>query len=397
MAKKLLLRQTFNFIKHPAAGGVLLLSCVVISLVIANSSLSASFQSVLNSHTGFYVGEIQLIYPLISWVNDGLMAIFFLMAGLEIKQEIAEGQLSEFKKASLPVFCAIGGMLVPAGIYFWFNHQTLTANGWGIPMATDIAFAVAILNAIRKIVPPALKVFLTALAIADDLGAIIVVAVFYTQSIEFTYIMYAAVVLALLMALNFFDVKSIWAYIIPGVAMWYFIHHSGIHATVAGVLTAMAVPVRTKAGHQPARHFEHKLHNPVNFIILPLFALANTNITFKAAMLHGLASPLGLGIVAGLVLGKPIGIISMAYIAVKTRLGKLPEQVKWPHIAGMGLLAGIGFTMSIFISLLSFSDELLQTEAKFAVLLASVLAAVSGFVLLKVYSGKNTEPIIDQS
>jgi len=395
MAKRLL-QQTFSFIDHPSASGVLLLISVVASLIIANSAFAIPFQAILNSHTGFYVGKLQLIYPLISWINDGLMAIFFLMAGLEIKREIIEGQLSEFKTASLPVLCAIGGMLVPAGIYYLFNINTPTANGWGIPMATDIAFAVAILNAIRKIVPPALKVFLTALAIADDLGAIIVVAVFYTQSIEFTYLLYAAAVFAVLMVLNFMDVKNIWFYIIPGIVMWYFVHHSGIHATIAGVLTAMAVPVRTKTGHEPASLFEHKLHNPVNFIILPLFALANTNITFKAEMLQGLISPLGLGIVAGLILGKPIGIIGMAYVAVKTRLSKLPQQVRWPHIAGMGLLAGIGFTMSIFISLLSFSDELLQTEAKFAVLLASVLAALSGFVLLKVYSGKNLEAIIDQ-
>lgn len=385
MAKRLL-RQTFDFINHPAAGGILLLTSVIASLVIANSPLASTFQAVLNSHTGFYIGQLELIYPLISWVNDGLMAIFFFMAGLEIKREIVEGQLSEFQKASLPVFCAVGGMLVPAAIYFLLNYGTPTANGWGIPMATDIAFAVAILNAIRKIVPPALKVFLTALAIADDLGAIVVVAVFYTQSIEFTYLLYVLAVFGLLLVFNFFEVKSIWAYVIPGVVMWYFVHHSGIHATVAGVLTALAVPVRNKKGDEVAAHFEHKLHNPVNYIILPLFALANTNITFKAEMLHGLVSPLGLGIVAGLILGKPIGIIGMAYVAVKTRLGKLPQQVKWPHIAGMGLLAGIGFTMSIFISLLSFSNKLLQTEAKFAVLLASVLAALSGFLLLRSYS-----------
>ncbi|MDT3405004.1 Na+/H+ antiporter NhaA [Mucilaginibacter terrae] len=364
----------------------MLLTSVIASLVIANSPLASTFQAVLNSHTGFYIGQLELIYPLISWVNDGLMAIFFFMAGLEIKREIVEGQLSEFQKASLPVFCAVGGMLVPAAIYFLLNYGTPTANGWGIPMATDIAFAVAILNAIRKIVPPALKVFLTALAIADDLGAIVVVAVFYTQSIEFTYLLYVLAVFGLLLVFNFFEVKSIWAYVIPGVVMWYFVHHSGIHATVAGVLTALAVPVRNKKGDEVAAHFEHKLHNPVNYIILPLFALANTNITFKAEMLHGLVSPLGLGIVAGLILGKPIGIIGMAYVAVKTRLGKLPQQVKWPHIAGMGLLAGIGFTMSIFISLLSFSNKLLQTEAKFAVLLASVLAALSGFLLLRSYS-----------
>lgn len=390
MAKQIL-RQTFSFINHPAAGGILLLSMVVISLVIANSPLATSFQAILNSHTGFYIGRLEFIYPLINWINDGLMAIFFFMAGLEIKREIAEGQLSEFQKASLPVFCAIGGMLVPAGIYFLFNHSAPTANGWGIPMATDIAFAVAILNALRKLIPPALKVFLTALAIADDLGAIIVVAVFYTQNIEFTYLLYAMVVFGMLLVFNYFELKNIWAYVIPGIVMWYFIHHSGIHATVAGVLTAMAVPVRNKKGEEVAAHFEHKLHNAVNFIILPLFALANTNITFKAEMLHGIVSPLGLGIVAGLVLGKPIGIISMAYVAVKTRLGKLPQQIKWPHIAGMGLLAGIGFTMSIFISLLSFSDELLQTEAKFAVLLASVLAALSGFVLLRSYARKSEQ------
>jgi NhaA family Na+:H+ antiporter len=372
------IKQVFLFIEHPAAGGILLLGCVVLSLIIANSPLKTEFIHLLDTGTaGFTVS---------SFINDGLMAIFFLLAGLEIKREITAGELSGIKKAALPVLCAIGGMVFPALIYALFNHHTTTAAGWGIPMATDIAFAVAILNALRRIVPPSLRVFLTALAIVDDLGAIIVIAVFYTQQLHTQYLYYSAGIFALMLLLNYFNIKSIWLYLLPGIVLWYCIHHSGVHATVAGVLTAFSIPVKTRSGYSPLVALEHALANPVNFFILPLFALANTNITYTSGMASGLFTPLGLGIVLGLIAGKPIGILLMAWTAVKTRLSTLPAGIDWAHITGMGVLAGIGFTMSIFIALLSFNDIALQSEAKFAVLVASVLAAVMGYVGLKWYA-----------
>lgn len=382
MAKFKRLKRVVEFISHPAAGGLLLLGCVVLSLILANSPLIDDFKSLLAADipaTGFTITTL---------VNDGLMAIFFLMAGLEIKREIVEGQLSEIKKATLPVLSAIGGMLFPALVYWFFNHNTSTANGWGIPMATDIAFAVAILNVLKKFVPTSLRVFLTALAIVDDLGAIIVIAIFYTHGLQANYLYAAACVFVVMLIFNRFQLKSVWFYLVPGVLLWYFIHHSGIHATVAGVLTAFAIPVKTRSGYSPVAMLEHALSKPVNFIILPVFALANTNITYTNGMLEGLATPLGLGIILGLILGKPLGIWVMSWLAVKLKLSILPEGVNWVHIAGMGLLAGIGFTMSIFISLLSFNDVALQSESKFAILTASIIAAVAGFISLRTYSKK---------
>ncbi|MEO6149827.1 MAG: Na+/H+ antiporter NhaA [Mucilaginibacter sp.] len=380
MAKFARIKRAFLFIEHPAASGIVLLGCVVLSLLIANSPLSVGFNQLISLDIAGASG-----FTLTSTVNDGLMAIFFLMAGLEIKREIVEGQLSGVKKAALPVLCAAGGMIVPAVVYYLFNHSTATHAGWGIPMATDIAFAVAILNALKKVVPPALRVFLTALAIVDDLGAIIVIAIFYTAELHTMYLYYTAGLFALMLVFNYLNLKNIWFYLLPGIVMWYCIHHSGVHATVAGVLTAFAIPARTRGGYSPLTILEHQLSNPVNFLILPLFALANTNITYTDGMLGGLITPLGLGIVAGLLLGKPLGILLLAWGAVKSKLSMLPDGINWAHMTGMGLLAGIGFTMSIFIALLSFNDLAVQSGAKFAILIASVIAAVSGYVLLNFY------------
>ncbi|GAA4930815.1 Na+/H+ antiporter NhaA [Mucilaginibacter defluvii] len=389
MAKLRRLKKAVEFIEHPAAGGILLLACVVLSLVLANSPLKTGFADLLTTEVAGDV--IASHFTLTAFINDALMAIFFLMAGLEIKREIVEGELAGIKKAALPVLSAIGGMVVPALIYYMFNRGNETAAGWGIPMATDIAFAVAILNALRKLVPVGVKVFLTALAIVDDLGAIIVIALFYTQGLETTYLLYALVFFAIALVFNFFELKNAWFYLVPGLFMWYFIHHSGIHATVAGVLTAFTIPVRTKSGYSPLCELEHKLSAPVNFFILPIFALANTNITYEQGMLAGLLTPLGLGIIFGLILGKPLGIFLMTFAAVKTRLSKLPEGINWVHIAGAGALAGIGFTMSIFISLLSFTELELQSRAKFAILTASIIAATVGFICLKAYAKKTEE------
>lgn len=388
MAKKINLNIFKKFFQSGKVGGIILLVCVIISLLIANSNQKDNFANFLTQNLGFTIGSFSLSYSLSAWINDGLMAIFFLLVGLEIKRELIEGELSTLKKASLPVLAAIGGMAIPALIYFFFNKGEKTASGWGIPMATDIAFALAIIALLGKSVPASLKIFLAALAIADDLGAILVIAIFYTAQIHWNYLILAALVLALLLALNYLKVTSLWFYLIPGVFLWYFVHHSGIHATIAGVLLAFTIPTNDTAIESPLEKLEHFLTIPVNFIIMPIFALANTNITFQKEMIGGLVSPLGFGIILGLFLGKTLGISLLSWFAVKIKLAKLPSGANWKHIIGVGMLAGIGFTMSIFISLLSFKEAEYIVEAKFAILCASVLSGIIGFVYLKTLKTK---------
>ncbi|WP_343532107.1 Na+/H+ antiporter NhaA [Pedobacter sp.] len=385
--------QKFNknaftkFFNSEKTGGILLLFCVCFSLIIANSSEKQAFQQLLDQTLGFQLGNTSISYSTSVWINDGLMAIFFLLVGLEIKRELVAGELSNIRKASLPVLAAIGGMLLPAGIYWGVNQGTPTANGWGIPMATDIAFALAIIAMLGKNVPPSLKIFLAALAIVDDLGAILVIAIFYTDQIHWQELYIAGAIVIALATLNYFKIKSLWFYLIPGIFLWYFMHHSGIHATIAGVLLAFTIPTGTQTS-SPLENLEHALAKPVNFLIMPIFALANTNITFESGMIAGLASPLGLGIIFGLFVGKTLGVSLFSYLAVKLKLAKLPSAANWKHIIGVGMLAGIGFTMSIFIAMLSFSDHLHVTEAKFAILCASVLSGLVGFIFLKTLKRK---------
>lgn len=367
-----------EFFSNSQSSGILLVLCVMISLMIANSSLGNDFQNFLDYELGPYSISV--------WINDGLMAIFFLLVGLEIKRELLEGELSSFKNASLPIFAAIGGMLVPAIIFSLFNNGTEFSKGWAIPMATDIAFSLAIISMLGKSVPASVKVFLAALAIVDDLGAIVVIAIFYTDAIHWEYLMYSSVIIAFLMALNYFKIKKHIFYLIPGVVLWYLMHHSGIHATIAGVLLAFTIPTTPNDDSVPSplEELEHALQIPVSYIITPIFALANTNITFKAGMVDGLFSSLGYGIVFGLVLGKLIGVNLFSFIAIKFKISSLPDKSHWGHMIGTGLLAGIGFTMSIFITLLSYKGNIeLQDSAKFAILVASVLAGALGYLLLK--------------
>ena len=367
-----------EFFSNSQSSGILLVFCVLISLMIANSSASAGFQSFLDQSWGPYSVSV--------WINDGLMAVFFLLVGLEIKRELLDGELSNFKNASLPIFAAIGGMLVPAVIFTLFNHGTEYSKGWAIPMATDIAFSLAIISMLGKSVPSAVKVFLAALAIVDDLGAIVVIAIFYTDEIHWNYLLYSGIIVAILAVLNFLKVKKHIFYLIPGCALWYFMHHSGIHATIAGVILAFCIPA-SKADNEeasPLEKLEHFLHIPVSYAIMPIFALVNTNITFKEGMVDGLFSNFGYGIVFGLILGKLIGINLFSFIAIKLKISSLPDKSRWVHMIGAGLLAGIGFTMSIFIALLSYKDNQdLQDSAKFAILTASVLAGFLGYLLLK--------------
>lgn len=389
------LTQYFRkFFQSSQSSGVILIICVLISMLVANSSLAENFSNLLNTEIG--TNLFHLKYPLSIWINDGLMAIFFLLVGLEIKRELVEGELSSFKTASLPIFAAIGGMLVPALIFVFFNSGTKYSNGWGIPMATDIAFSLAIISMLGKRVPASVKIFLAALAIVDDLGAILVIAIFYTDAIHWNYLIYSGITFALLLALNFFKVSKHIFYLIPGLFLWYFMHHSGIHATIAGVLLAFTIPTNVSNTEiSPLEKLEEKLHFPVNFLIMPLFALANTNITLQPGMVDGLFSNFGYGIVLGLVLGKVLGINLFSFIAIRFKMSDLPHRSTWSHMLGAGLLAGIGFTMSVFIALLSFKGHAeIQDEAKFAILIASVISGFAGYSLLK-FVGKKKMKLED--
>ncbi|UQB68719.1 Na+/H+ antiporter NhaA [Epilithonimonas zeae] len=372
-----------QFFHNSKSSGIVLIIFVLISLLIANSSLSADFQNVLDSKIGTEL--FHLDYSVSVWVNDGLMAIFFLLVGLEIKRELLEGELSDIKKASLPIFAALGGMLIPAIIYFGFNHNTDYKNGWAIPMATDIAFSLAIISLLGKSVPNSLKIFLSALAIVDDLGAIIVIALFYTDSIDWISLGICGGITALLIILNKSGVNRLFFYIIPGLFLWYFMHHSGIHATIAGVILAFTIPTNlSETEISPLEKLEQKLHIPVSFVIMPLFALANTNITFQKEIFEGFINPLSLGIIGGLFIGKVLGINLFSFIAIKLKWAELPAFSAWKEMIGVGFLAGIGFTMSIFVSLLAFPSEIeIQDISKISILIASVLSGITGYFILK--------------
>ena len=381
-----------DFFKSGQIGGALLIFSVIISLIIANAGLYEEFHSLLNYSFGY--APLDLNYTTEVWINDGLMTIFFLLVGLEIKRELLEGELSSVRRAMLPIFAALGGMLVPAGIFYLFNSGTSTANGWGIPMATDIAFALAVISMLGKRVPTSLKVFLSALAIVDDLGAIIVIAIFYTEELHLNQLLYAGGILAILSLMNLLGVKRLIFYIIPGIFLWYFIHHSGIHATIAGVLLAFTIPTNPVKHASPLERMEHAIVAPVNYLIMPVFALANTNIRFQTSMLDGLSSPLGLGIICGLLIGKTLGVSTFSFLAVKLGFTSLPRRSSWRHIIGLGILAGIGFTMSVFIALLSFDSPEFHDAAKFSILVAYLLAGVLGYIYLSIVYRKRVKKIM---
>ncbi|MCF0073558.1 Na+/H+ antiporter NhaA [Dyadobacter sp. CY261] len=390
MTKMINLKPFREFVQSESLGGSILIICVVISLIIANSPLAGAFENLLGIELGVDTDTFHLRYPVLLWVNDGLMAVLFLLVGLEIKRELVEGELSSFKKAALPIFAALGGVVAPATIYFLLNSGTHTAAGWGIPMATDIAFAIAIITMLGSKAPASLKIFLAALAIVDDLMAILVIAIFYSSELHYTYLLYAGGIFAVLLALNRLGVKSLAAYLIPGAFIWYFIHHSGVHATIAGVLTAFAIPTTPNAQESPLEKLEHMLMKPVNYVIMPVFALSNTNITFEAGMVEGLTTTLGMGIILGLVVGKPLGISLFSWLTVKLGISSMPSQAGWAHIVGVGMLGGIGFTMSVFIALLSFPGEhTILSEAKFSILTGSILSGILGYAMLSRVSKKS--------
>ena len=372
-----------KFFYSSKTSGILLILCVFLSLIVANTSSAEGFQNFLDTKIGTEI--FHLNYSLSVWINDGLMAIFFLLVGLEIKRELVEGELSDIKKASLPIFAAIGGMLIPALIFIAFNHSTDYKNGWAIPMATDIAFSLAIISLLGKSVPNSLKIFLSALAIVDDLGAIIVIALFYTDSIDWLSLGVCGGITLLLIILNKLKVTKIIFYLVPGLFLWYFMHHSGIHATIAGVILAFTIPTNVSDTEiSPLEKLEEQLHIPVSFFIMPIFALANTNITFQAEVLDHFVSPLSLGIIFGLFAGKVLGINLFSFLAIRFKLGELPAFSAWKEMIGVGFLAGIGFTMSIFVSLLAFPGNIENQDiSKISILFASVLSGIVGFIILK--------------
>ena len=372
-----------EFIHDSRAIGILLLVCTVASLGIANSPWGTAF-------TGFFHHEIHWLHSFhlphsaLHFINDGLMAVFFFLVGMEIKRELVAGELSDIRQAVLPVAAAAGGMLVPAMIYMIFNKGTIYSGGWGIPTATDIAFSLGVASMLGSRFPAGLKVFLTALAIIDDLGAILVIAFFYGGSVKGYFLLAALVVVGLLYFLNVRKVRFGVLQIVLGLALWYLVFNSGLHATIAGVVFAFMVPA------EKLEEFEMKLHNPVNFFILPVFALANTAIVLNGGVIGEVTgSPLGLGILAALVLGKPIGIVLACWLLVRNRMAILPAGINWHQMTGAGILAGIGFTMSIFIAGLAFQDSLLQDISKIAVLAAALLSIVGGWVWFSLRAADN--------
>ncbi len=371
-----------DFFNNQKSGGLVLMACTVLSLIFANTP----FQSIYNQLWNFEVAG----HTSAHWVNDGLMTIFFLLVGLELEREVYIGELSTIKKAMLPVIAALGGMLIPAGIYFFINANTPTQSGVGIPMATDIAFALAVLSLLGNRVPLSLKVFLTALAVIDDLGAILVIAVFYTDTLQWMNLFIALGTFGLLIMLNRMKIHNLIPYLIGGVVMWYFMLHSGVHATISGVLLAFAIPFGTGDRKSISYVLQEFLHFPVSFIILPLFALANTNIVIPAQWIAGLMELNSIGIAAGLFIGKPVGITLFSYLSALASLTRLPGDLNWKHIFGAGILGGIGFTMSIFITLLAFKDQRFIDGSKIAIIITSTLAGVAGFIFLKMQKQTTT-------
>lgn len=370
------LTKLFNdFFESEKAGGLILIFGTIISLIIANTAFHESYhqfwQTSLASH------------PIEYWINDGLMAVFFLMIGLELEREVYSGELSNLKNALLPILAAVGGMLVPAGIHFIFNNGLPTQAGAGIPMATDIAFAIGVLSLLGNRVPASLKLFLTALAVIDDLGAIFTIAIFYSQGLDWQNLLFSLAIFVGLLIMNRLKIRNVFMYLIPGLFMWYFMSLSGVHPTISGVLLAFAIPFGNGDERSTSYLLQQALHKPVAFVILPLFALANTAIHFGENAMQGLMNPNGYGIFFGLVLGKFIGISLFTWVAVKLNICKLPEEVNLKHIISVSFLGGIGFTMSIFITLLAFSDEAVINSSKLVILVSSLVAAMLGVVLLK--------------
>ncbi len=386
------INKLFNdFLENEKTAGIILIFCTLFSLILANSSFQACYLEFWEIPVRLQFGDFNFFshhgepLTLATFINDALMAVFFLMIGLELEREVYAGELSNFKKALLPVMGALGGMLVPAAFYLYFNYGTETQSGAGIPMATDIAFALGILSLLGKKVPLSLRVFLTALAVIDDLGAILVIAIFYTHDLSLFSLGIALAIWVILLILNRLKVSSLIPYLIGGVIMWYFMLNSGVHATITGVLLAFAIPFGDGSKDTSSYQLQYALHRPVSFIILPIFALANTALVIDTDFGDLLTQNYSLGILSGLFLGKPIGILSFTFLACMLKLCKLPEEIDWKQMLGVGFLGGVGFTMSIFIALLAFNPAIHQdyiNNSKFMILIASLCSALAGYFYL---------------
>jgi len=368
--------KLFNeFFNSEKASGLVLIACTILSLLLANSNFGTNYHDFFQTQFAGHSFE--------HWINDGLMTIFFLLIGLELEREVYQGELSKIKDALLPIFGAIGGMLFPVGLYLVFNFGTTTQSGAGIPMATDIAFALGVLSLLGNRVPISLKIFLTALAVIDDLGAILIIAIFYTKTLLWTNLLIALGIFVLLLVFNRMKIRNLIPYLIGGVGMWYFMLNSGVHATITGVLLAFAIPFGNGDEKSTSFILQHFLHKPVAFIILPIFALANTAIVFNGNILQTLSENYSVGIALGLIVGKPLGIFLLSFLAVKMRICKLPTEISWKSIFGVGILGGIGFTMSIFITLLAFDNETIINNSKLVILFSTLIAGLLGFFILK--------------
>lgn len=374
-----------QFLRMEAAGGIVLIVAAIVALVMANTPLQTLYHAFLNVPVTLRISELLIDKPLLLWINDGLMAIFFLMIGLEVKRELREGALANREQALFPAIAAIGGMVAPALIYLLFNGADEVARqGWAIPAATDIAFALGVMALLGSRVPTGLKVFLLALAIIDDLGAIVIIALFYSHDVSIMALGLAALSIAVLAWLNWRGVGKLTPYLVVGMVLWVCVLKSGIHATLAGVILGFFIPLSTKQKVSPARRLEHGIHPYVAWLILPLFAFANAGVSLQGVSAEGVFSLLPMGITAGLLLGKPIGIMLFSGIAVKMGIARLPEGINFKQIAAVSVLCGIGFTMSIFIGSLAFlkADPVLMTYAKIGILVGSTLSAIIGYVLL---------------
>ena len=387
-----------EFFNDERISGIILILSAITALLVTNSPFGKIFLDFWHIKVGFNLGLVHLKYDLLHWINDGLMAVFFLLIGLEIEREIYCGELSDLKNASLPIFAALGGMLTPALIYLALNRGTATQNGFGIPMATDFAFALGALALLGNRVPASIKIFLTAFAIIDDLGAMLVIAFFYAEGFSLTYLLLALAVFAFLLVLNRIGVNSLLVYLLLGVLMWYLMLQSGVHAAITGVLLAFAIPFRGGSPSAPSARLEHYLNLPVALGIMPIFALANTGIVISGNLLRNLVTVNTTGIFAGLVIGKPLGIGLFSLLAIKFKFAKFPDKLSFRNLLGVGFLGGIGFTMSIFITILAFGETEIAQGSKIAIMLASVLSGGLGLLLLsfrssRVLSNTRTEGI----
>jgi NhaA family Na+:H+ antiporter len=374
-----------SFFENEKTAGILLLVCTLVSIILANSSFQDGYIHFWESKIGGFSVEHS--------INDGFMTIFFLMIGLELEREIYIGELSSFKNAILPFSAAVGGIIIPASIYFFINKDTAFINGIGIPMATDIAFAIGILSLLGSKVPTSLKVFLTALAVIDDLGAILVIAIFYSKGIQMNYLLLSFLVFGILLLMNRLKIYKLWPYLIGGALMWFLMLNSGVHATITGVLVAFAIPFENGEESSISYKLQHFLHRPVSFLILPLFALANTAIKINLTSTETLFTTYTLGIFFGLLIGKPIGISLFSFIMVKLKIAELPSDLNWKHIIGAGILGGIGFTMSIFITLIAFDDQIIINNSKLFIILASTISGIVGLLFLKAAFAKSIDVV----